>query len=62
MALDPIFLQRAVDGLVSTLERVVLETNTTKTKVMNCTPGKILLQLLTDSYQRMRGGCMSADE
>jgi hypothetical protein len=51
-AQDPVFLQRAIDGLVSTFERVDLETNTTKTKAMTCTPGKILLQLLAGLYQR----------
>ena len=50
----PIFLQRAIDGLVGTFERVGLETNTKKTQAMTCTPGNISLQLLTESYQRMR--------
>jgi hypothetical protein len=39
-AQDPLFLQRAKDGLLSTFERVGLETNTTKTKAMTCTPRK----------------------
>jgi hypothetical protein len=46
----PIFLQQAIDGLVSMLERVGLKTNITKTKAMICPPGKIWLQLLADLY------------
>jgi hypothetical protein len=62
LARDPVFLQRAIDGLVSMFEHVGLETNTTKTKGTTCTPGKIRLQLLADSYQRMRAGRTSAAE
>jgi hypothetical protein len=51
---DPVFLQRAIDGLVRTFEHVGLETNTKKTQAMTCMPGTIRLQLLTKSYQRMR--------
>ncbi len=40
-ARDPVFLQRAIDGLVSTFECVGLETNISKIKAMICTPGKI---------------------
>ena len=38
---DPVFLQRAINGLVSAFERVGLETNTEKTQAMTCTPGTI---------------------
>ncbi len=62
VARDPVFLQWAIDGLVSTFERVDLKTNTTKTKSMTCTPGKIWLQLPADSYRQMRAGHMSAAE
>jgi hypothetical protein len=64
VARDPVFLQRAIDGLVSTFERVGLETNIniSKTKAMICTPGKIQLQLPADSYRRMRTGRTSAAE
>ena len=55
-ARDPIFLQQAIDILITTFERVGLETNTKKTQVMTCTPGKIQLQLLSNSYQRMLAG------
>jgi hypothetical protein len=53
---DPVFLQRAIDGLVSTFERVGLKTNIRKTKAMICTSSKIRLQLPADSYWRMRAG------
>ena len=38
---DPGFLQKAIGGLVTTFERVGLETNTKKTHAMTCTPGTI---------------------
>ncbi len=57
---EPVFLQWAIDGRVSTFERVGLETNIRKTKAMICTPGKIWLQLPADSYRQMRAGCTSA--
>jgi hypothetical protein len=50
---DPVFLQRAIDGLIRTFERVGLETNTKKMQAMTCTPGTIRLQLPTKSYQWM---------
>ena len=53
---DLIFLQRAIDGLVSAFERVGLETNIKKMQAMTCMPGTIRLQLPTDSYLRMRIG------
>jgi hypothetical protein len=59
-AQDPNLLQRAIDGLVGTLEHVGLKTNTLKTKAMTCTPGKIWLQLPADSYRWMRTGCTLA--
>jgi hypothetical protein len=55
-AQDPVFSQRAKDGLGSTFERLGLETNTPKTKAMTCTPHKIRLQLPADSCQWMRAG------
>ena len=51
---DPIFVQRAIDGLVTSFKHVGLETNTKKMQAMTCTPGNIPLQLPTKSYQRMR--------
>jgi hypothetical protein len=59
---DPVFLQRAIDGLVSAFERVGLETNIKKTQAMTCTPGTIRLQLPTESYLRMRTGRTPAAE
>jgi len=53
---DPVFLQQAINGLVTTFECVGLETNTKKTQAMTCMPGTIRLQLSTKSYQRMRTG------
>ena len=57
---DPGFLQKEIDGLVMTFERVGLETNTKKTQAMTCTPDTIRLQLPTESYRRMRTGCTPA--
>jgi hypothetical protein len=59
---DPVFLQQAIDGLVSAFERVGLETNIKKTQAMTCTPGTIRLQLPTKSYLRMRTGRTPAAE
>jgi RNase P subunit RPR2 len=53
---DPVFLQQAIDGLVSAFKRVGLETNIKKMQAMTCTPGTIRLQLPTESYLRMRTG------
>ena len=39
-ARDPIFLQQAIDILVTIFKRVGLETNTKKTQAMTCTPVK----------------------
>ena len=47
---DPDFLQRALDMLVEIFCWTGLETNTTKTQAMVCTPGKIQVQLSKDSY------------
>jgi hypothetical protein len=60
VARDPAFLQRAIDGLVSTFECVGHVTNIGETKAMICTPSKIRLQLLADSYRQMRAGRTSA--
>jgi len=50
---DPVFLQRAINGLISAFEHAGLETNTKKTQAMTCAPGTIRLQLPTESYLRM---------
>jgi hypothetical protein len=53
---DAEFLLEAFDILVETFKRVGFATNTKKTQVMVCTPRKILLQLPTDTYKRLREG------
>ena len=57
---DPVFLQRAIDGLVSTFQCVGLETNTRKTYAMTCTPITIRLQLPTNSYLQIGTRCTPA--
>jgi hypothetical protein len=57
---DPEFLQYALTHLVCLFKRIGLQTNTTKTQTMICTPGKIRTQLPTESYRRMRQGQVSA--
>ena len=44
------FLQEALNILVKTFTRVGLAMNTKKTQAMVCTPGKIRVQLPSDSY------------
>jgi hypothetical protein len=51
---DAGFLQHALDILVDLFKRVGLQTNTSKTLTMICTPGRIRTQLLTESYRRMQ--------
>jgi hypothetical protein len=58
---DAKFLQEALDIPVETSKRIGLATNTKKTQAMVCTPGKIRLQLPTDSYQCLRE-CVTAGE
>ena len=43
---DPVFLQQAIDGLVSAFERVGLETNIKKTQAMTCTLDKKIMSLV----------------
>ena len=59
---DAVFLQHALDILVDLFERVGLQTNTSKTQTMICTPGQIWMQLLTESYQRIQRRQVSAGE
>jgi hypothetical protein len=61
-ARDPVFLQMALNVLVDTFARVGLETNIAKTQAMICTPGRIRVQLPSESYRRMRTGRVSATE
>ncbi len=60
---DSEFLQYALNHLVCLFEHIGLQTNTTKTQMMICTPGKIRTQLpRTESYRRMRQGQVSASD
>jgi hypothetical protein len=56
------FLQEALDILVAMFKHVGLETNTKKTQAMVCTPGRILVQLPTDSYRCMGEGVVAGEE
>jgi hypothetical protein len=55
-------LQTSMDILVGLFERVGLRTNTSKTKVMICVPGKIRTCLSGDVYNNSRAGLMARDE
>ncbi len=55
-------LQEALNILIKTFKHIRLATNTTKTQAMVCTPGKIQVQLLTDSYKCMRKGVVAGEE
>jgi hypothetical protein len=59
---DAKFLQRTLDLLVSLFERVGLETNTSKTQMMICTPGRIRTQLPTDLYRQLQRGRVTGAE
>jgi hypothetical protein len=56
------FLQHALNILIDLFERVGLQTNTSKTQMMICTPGRIRTQLPTESYRRKRRGRVTASE
>ena len=53
---DPALLDEALAILVDLFERVGLRTNTKKTEVMICTPGKIRTRLSDTSYYRRYAG------
>ncbi len=59
---DAEFLQEALNILVKTFKHIGLTTNTKKTQAMVCTPGKIRVQLPTDSYKRMCEGVAAGEE
>jgi hypothetical protein len=50
---DVEFLQRVMDLLVNLFKRVGLKTNSSKMQTMICTPGRIRIQLPTNTYQRL---------
>ena len=51
---DAEFLQYALTHLVHLFERIGLQTNTTKTQTMICTPGRFRMQLSMESYRWMQ--------
>ena len=53
---DAEFLQEALNILVVTFKRTGLAMNTKKMQAMVCMPGKIRVQLPTDSYNHLREG------
>ncbi len=59
---DAGFLQHALTLLVDLFERVGLQTNTSKTQMMVCTPGWIWTQLPSEFYRRMRTGRVTASK
>jgi hypothetical protein len=59
---DAGFLQHALILLVDLFARVGLQTNTSKTQTMICTPGRIRTQLPSESYRRMMIGRVTASE
>jgi hypothetical protein len=59
---DAGFLQLALTLLVNLFARVGLQTNTSKTQTMICTPGRIRTQLPSESYCRMMIGRVTASE
>jgi hypothetical protein len=59
---DAGFLQHAHTLLVCLFERVGLQTKTTKTQTMICTPGWISTQLPLESYCRMQQGQVKASK
>jgi hypothetical protein len=59
---DAVSLQEALDILVKTFKRVGLATNMKKTQAMICTPGKLRVQFLMDSYKRMHEGVAAGEE
>jgi len=59
---DPILLQRALDVTVGLFERVGLRTNTFKTKVMTCVPGRISTRHSNWVYNNSRVGLVSPQD
>ena len=58
---DPAMLQESLDVMVGLFERVGLRTNTTKTNVMTCVPGKIRTHHSQESYNNSRAGLVAAE-
>ncbi len=51
---DAEFLHYALTHLVHLFKHIGLQTNTTKTQTIICTPGRIRMQLFTESYRQMQ--------
>ena len=52
----PIWLQRALDILVTLVESIGLQTNSDKKKVMTCISGKIRVALTDEAYHLQQNG------
>jgi len=59
---DPELLQEAVDVIVGLFKYVGLRTNTKKTKVMTCLPGKIRTRHSDEVHNNIIKGLLSAAE
>jgi hypothetical protein len=59
---DTEFLQEALNILAKTFKCVSFATSTKEIQAMICTPGKIQVQLLMDSYKRMHEGVAAGEE
>jgi hypothetical protein len=59
---DAEFLQYVLTYLVHLFECIGLQTNTTKTQTIICTPGRIRTQLSLGSYHQMQQGQVSASK
>jgi hypothetical protein len=55
---DPVWLQSALDVLITLFEQVSLKTNAKKTQVMTCIPGKIRESLSKEVYHDSRLGLL----
>ncbi len=61
-ARDPVWLQSALDVLITLFEQVGLKKNTKKTQVMTCIPGKIRESLSKEVYYDSRLGLLSSTD
>jgi hypothetical protein len=61
-ARDPVWLQSALDILITLFEQVGLKTNTKLTQVMTCIPGKIRESLSKEVYHDSRLGLLSSTD
>ena len=59
---DLITLQKALYIIVGLFERIGLRTNTSKTKIMICVPGKIRTRLSLEAYNNSREGMSVAGD